>query len=519
MLSALDNMTADGRVASIMSHLSPAVVRVGGISADWVRYILDNVTYPPPSGPGVPTWFSEPFNMSLGTLYRLDGLLHTAELAFALDLSELYGRVCNNTNPSDPSGNQWCTGAWDTSNLRALLQRLHDDGAVDSPQTALFAFELGNELTGHISRDTNLQDVATAAGMLASIWKDKTAPPPLYAPAISDASLPDAIPILEALPSIPAVAGFSFHSYPLGNGGAGLAPQLLNASWLRSGALGSAPPLLSAWSAPGGPRALGLGVWVTEASSSYNWAVPPPGQNSVLNNYYTVAQYGQYSRTGVGVVARWSFNEPNPFATIVQNGSRWDVAADFWVLKAIKALLGPEVLGVSGDEGSGVAAYAYCLVTGATRRGGSGGSEDGAWRWDLSQVRHPQAGTAPRSAGASAAAPVAAGNGTVVLMIANPSSTPTNVSLPGLHTAPRLDWVFTAPGGPADLASTAPVLNAFDRGGTLLRVAEDGSLPPMPGFYVAPGASQTLVLPPRSQTFSVLLEAAAPACGGASGRV
>lgn len=102
-------------------------------------------------------------------------------------------------------------------------------------------------------------------------------------------------------------------------------------------------------------------------------------------------------------------------------------------------------------------------------------------------------------------------------MIANPSLTPTNVTIPGMRTTPRLDWAFTAPGGPADLASKAPILNAFDSGGTLLRVAADGSLPPMPGFYVPPSGSETVTLPPRSQLFTVLLEAAAPACGGHGG--
>lgn len=516
MLSALSNMTADGRVASIMSHLAPAVVRVGGISADWVRYVLDNVTYPPPSGPGVPTWFSSPFNMSLGTVYKLDNLLHSANLSFALDLSELYGRSCNNTNPNDKSDNQWCIGDWDMSNLRALLQRLHDDGVVDSPGTALFAFELGNELTGHISRETNLADIAAAAEMLGAIWADKPAPPPLYAPAISDPAMPDALAILMALPSVPFVSGFSFHSYPLGSAQGGLAPCLLNATCLRSCALGSAVPLLEAWSAPGGPRSKGLGTWVTEASSSYNWAVPPPGQNSVLNNYFTVAEYGQYARTGVGLVARWSFNEPNPFATIIQNGTRWDVAADFWLLKTIKALLGPEVLAVAGDEGSGIAAYAHCLLMGAARRDGHSTTNthnDQAWRWDLSQVQHPSAGLSPLKA---APKTYAGGNGSVVLMAANPSTSPTNVTISGLRTTPRIDWVFTAPGGPTDLSATTPVLNAFDRGGTLLTLGADGSLPPMPGFFVAAGASETIMLPPRSQVFSVLLSADAPACGGRS---
>jgi hypothetical protein len=32
--------------------------------------------------------------MSLGTLRRLDGLLHAANLSLVLDLNELFGRTC-----------------------------------------------------------------------------------------------------------------------------------------------------------------------------------------------------------------------------------------------------------------------------------------------------------------------------------------------------------------------------------------------------------------------------------------
>jgi hypothetical protein len=530
MLSALDNMTADGRVASIMSHLSPAVVRVGGISADWVRYELDNVSYPPPAGPGTPTWFSQPFNMSLGTLGRLDSLLHSAKLSFALDLNELYGRVCNQTSPTNPSDNEWCVGAWDMRNVAALLQRLHDDGAVGGTNVSLFGFELGNELSGHITTATNIDDITAMAQLLRAVWDDAPAPPPLYAPALADCSDPAALSILAALVGV--ASGFSYHSYPLG--GTIDLSKLLNASWLRTGVIpvGGSERCIAAWDAAGGPRSHGLQLWITEAASSYSWQLPPPAQNSVADGYFTLAQYGQYARTGVGIVARWSFNEPNAFATVVQNGTRWDVAADYWLLVAMKALLGPGVLAVAGDAGSDIVAYAQCVLMGVTRRQGSSNSSSsggtsaadagGWWRWDLSQVEHPFAGTHPNpSTGAAGMhAQVTAGNGSVVFFYANPSLVRVNVSLTALTSAggfpltatPRIDWVFSSPGGDDDLVALAPVLNAFADGGAVLRIAEDGSLPPMPGFYVGAGGSATLSLPPRSQGFSVLLEAAAPAC-------
>ncbi len=152
---------------------------------------------------------------------------------------------------------------------------------------------------------------------------------------------------------------------------------------------------------------------------------------------------------------------------------------------------------------------------------------------------HPAAA----AAGAATAAATTAANGSVVLMFANPSTHRVNVSIASLlgggplatasgrgfnggdgggddggrgwaflATTPRVDWVFSAPGGPDDLAAVAPVLNAFDGGGVLLRVAEDGGLPPMRGFYVPADGEEALSLPPRSQGFSVLLEAAAAAC-------
>lgn len=533
MLSALENMTSDSRVASIMSHLAPAVVRVGGISGDWVRYVLDNVTYPPPSGPGTPTWFSEPFNVSLGTLYQLDKMLHNSGFSFALDLSELYGRSCNNTNKSIPNSipNQWCQGSWDMRNVQAFLQRLHDDNIIGSSTNSLFAFELGNELTGHITTQTNLEDITAAAKMIRDIWSDTSTSPPLYAPAISSCGDDGAIEILSKLSNISGVTGFSFHSYP-GGEGKNLTALLLDPHWLNSGVIGQTSLCLDFWNAKGGPREKGLQLWITEAASSWNWAATPPAQNSILDNFFTIAEFGQYASTGVGIVARWSFNEPNPFATIIQNDTRWEVASDYWLMVAMRTLLGPNVLEIKSDTNAlnSIIAYAQCLLEDTILRDDKDNdvvdvintTDKFHWRWDLSRVKHPLFGTHPTHTTSTTSHVIVGGNGngTIVLMIANTQSFSINITLSEmfmndgqtkpLQTTPRIDYVFTAPNG--DLGSISPILNEFNNGGIVLRLLDDGSLPPMNGFYVPSSGTETIILPSKSQLFSVLLEAKAPAC-------
>ena len=54
--------------------------------------------------------------------------------------------------------------------------------------------------------------------------------------------------------------------------------------------------------------------------SSWNATLPPPAQNSFLNGFFSIAEWGQYARTGVRLLARWAFSEHSPFATIFNNG-------------------------------------------------------------------------------------------------------------------------------------------------------------------------------------------------------
>jgi len=98
-------------------------------------------------------------------------------------------------------------------------------------------------------------------------------------------------------------------------------------------------------------------------------------------------------------------------------------------------------------------------------------------------------------------------NGTVTLMVANPSSSPVtlNVSLPANQ---RLEFVLTAPN--SDFASRHPVLNG--RTDTPLSLDADGALPPMQGVYRAGAANAPLEVPPRSQSFIVLLDARSKGC-------
>jgi Glycosyl hydrolase family 79, N-terminal domain len=509
MLSELSNMTADARFSRIASHLSPAVIRVGGISADWIRYKLDNVSYPPWDGPGTPTWFTAPMNMSLKTFYELDSLLFNADLSLMFDLSELYNRTCNVTQPGAPNNHEWCTGEWDTSNVAAFLARLHEDGAVGGTHS-LFAFELGNELETHLTPDTNVDDVHALSSLLTTLWAPAPRPP-LIAPSASDCGAATA----QIMDGIVGVAdGFSFHVYPAGGAPDGLEPLLLNSSWLRTRPMESARTCLDAWDA--GPRAAGTTLWVTETSASWSWAVPDgAAQNSFLHGFYTLAHAGQWAQRGLSALARWSLSEPNPFALIAFNGTQWDVASDFWLMITYKALVGTATLAVTGDDapGSNVLAYASCTLMGVTVRTDRSSSHDGSavqdtWRWDVSRVRHPAAGQHPSFSPITVES-TTRGNGTVTLIAINPSDAPIDIELNGgiAATTPRIEYVFTAPGD--NVGSLAPLLN----GGTIpLRLAPDGTLPNMPGRYISAGGAAILSLPPRSQAFFVLLAAGASVC-------
>lgn len=88
------------------------------------------------------------------------------------------------------------------------------------------------------------------------------------------------------------VKGFTFHAYP-GQQGANLSSLLLNTTWLREGILTGTEAYLCLDYWNSGPRAAGMDLWITESSSSWNWQLPPPAQNSFLHGFFTLPELGQ----------------------------------------------------------------------------------------------------------------------------------------------------------------------------------------------------------------------------------
>ena len=216
------NTTLASPISSkIASHLAPGVVRAGGISADWLAYVVDDGVRGGASGAGgvasgdgVAYWPNAPTNISLAKVRELIAWHDAAGLSLLFDLSELFGRNCNTTKPGCPSCSGWCGSppeypAWDTSNVRALLQALHDGGDVLG-NSSLFAFELGNELAGHLNPAENVADVKLLAGIIAEIWAGETAPS-FWAPSTDHCYGDDYAQTWQILVNISgSVAGFTY---------------------------------------------------------------------------------------------------------------------------------------------------------------------------------------------------------------------------------------------------------------------------------------------------------------------
>jgi hypothetical protein len=323
--------------------------------------------------------------------------------------------------PTNPGCQEWCRGEWDTSNVREFLQYLHDQQMVGGSNPLQY-FELGNELVSHLNYTNNTADVIALADIIKQIWSSNSSAiatadadvdgymgeasghgnhyiPPLIAPSTDDCSDPGTAKIMAGIAG--HAQGFSFHAYPGGSvSGSNHHPTMLelltNSTWLRTGILHGSDAIqcVSDFSAVVGTAAPAdrMGLWLTESAASWNVSVAAPAQNAFLHNFFTLAELGQYAslpgvpkpttsmgttnastggarssgagrRAGryapVEMVARWAFAEASPFATISKNGTRWDVAADYWLIVMYKRLIGgTRVLAVSGDEAGEALVYA-----------------------------------------------------------------------------------------------------------------------------------------------------------------
>lgn len=525
----------DPRLRTIASHLAPGILRVGGITADWVRYPGDGDSFGGSGGGSSGVWPDTPMNLTAAGFASIAAFASAANLSLLFDLNELYGRNCSLVRPDCPYTppapppawcTEWCGSPpefpdWDESNARAFLAGLQANG-TGGPGEPPFAYELGNELLGHLSVATNAADIARGHALIQEVWGDvpPAERPPLVAPATWSCQASEGSgALMRNVSAAGTAAAFSFHMYPAGQPAsfADYAAAVTNASWLRGGLLEdsatNASACLGDWAA--GPRAAGLGLWVTEANSASGNAAAAPGPASFAAGFYTLAQYGLFAAAGVPVVARFGLccDEPGAggLSTVTYNASAADapfgVVPDFWAMLARKRTTGDASLALSGDgvPGSPVAAFASCALIAA--------DESGDATTDLSRVVHPALARSPGRRGVPVLQPVlGGGNGSVTVSAVNTDGAAavalalTDAGGAPLATTPRLEWVFTAPG----LASDAPLLNGDAT--APLHVMPDGSLPPLRGRYVPAGGPADLTLPPHSQAFFVLLGAGAAAC-------
>ena len=115
-----------------LSHLRGQTIRFGGISADWLEYVVDAEISAPC------TWSREagrPFTVggqcpfSTGAFDLLLDTVSQAGIGLIFDLNELIGRNCSQPSRNGHAGKgpEWCgdvPARWDLAPVRALLQHI-----------------------------------------------------------------------------------------------------------------------------------------------------------------------------------------------------------------------------------------------------------------------------------------------------------------------------------------------------------------------------------------------------------
>jgi len=420
---------SDPVIRKAVSHLGPGSLRVGGITCDFVTYVL-------PTGMSkrdtMQFWpnYTEP--LSIADFEALVDFANASNLALLFGLNELTGRNCH------VNGNH-CDGNWDTSNVVAFLKYIRDNKIGP-----IVGFELGNELTNaydlHLTIQENAADYNVLNTLISQIWPDKADRPLIYGPS-TDYCNDDSAIFMNGTKSF--LSGFTYHSYP-GQGGSDLKTQLVDINWLKQNIILNDPHAHSAiciqnWEQIGKP--IGMELWVTETSSSYNNVVGV--LDTFYNGFWYSASLGQYASTGVKRHSIWSFMDDSAFSYINITQPTITAHADYWVAILHKHLIGTKVLQVTSAFNQ-ILVYAHCGKTA----------------------------------------------GSVALIVINPASTSVSLNLSGLNSLQRDEYILTAD----SLDSYVVKLN-----GRELYIGSDGSLPPLNGV----SASGQTTLPPYSYGYIV----------------
>ena len=112
-----------------LSHLRGQSVRFGGISADFLHYVVDSNPSPACLWRDFNPRFKHRCEFSTGSFDYLVDSLQSAGLRLLFDLDELEGRNCTQPALKPWQPPQWCgdpAAPWDTAPLRGLLEHVRD---------------------------------------------------------------------------------------------------------------------------------------------------------------------------------------------------------------------------------------------------------------------------------------------------------------------------------------------------------------------------------------------------------
>jgi hypothetical protein len=469
---------------SFQRAVAGSALRFGGISADFLHYVdgaVDGAVADTagstrsitacewhPEGTFNPDLYECPFSTSTFDLLR-DEL----GMPMIFDLNELTGRNCTHPGPKPWQPAEYCgrqPAPWRTDAVEMLLKHI----AKTTTGHGLVGLELGNELwkPPHLVRDTAIADILQLTRLV-----DKTFPegerPKVYGFGTNTCNSETEASVFAGLDA--AGAHFSYHNYP-GDSVAGdkdLRNFVMNVTWLRTKATGQDNACLQQWKS-GGYKGKGMSLIVTEAAATSGSAPEgAPGVADFIHGFFSIAELGQFALMGVDMVARWSLTGGSGLITPPHppHRSDWDAASDLFLYALYNRTVGHGVLSVSGAESPTDRTplmYAHCSTY---------------------------------------------SNGSVTLLVANPSATAVVVALGGAHALPllpRVEYVLTPHQG--DISAHAPVLNGEQS--TPLQVGkEDGTLPDMAGKWCGLegcgrdgswGSGGRMTLPAHSQSLIVL---------------
>eukprot|EP00040_Diaphanoeca_grandis_P010863 m.55638 g.55638 ORF g.55638 m.55638 type:complete len:558 (+) comp22113_c1_seq3:236-1909(+) len=327
---------------SVAKAFAPAVLRVGGLSADQTQYTTDPI---PPNSPWPPVAAGTNL-LNTTTFDALVEFCRDTGLSLMFNLNEMWLRDGPNASTKELN----LTG----SDL--LLRHMRDTHAI-YPDGPIFAVELGNELTPNVLPvSTQAADYVKVRALLNQVFSNAPQRPKLYGPSTDNCEGMDKF--LDGVGK-GTLDVFTYHSYPLGGGG--LFSKLGDPQSLKSLVTNNEACRVAAANHS-------IPSILTETNSDASTAANM-GQNSFANGFWYMSSLGEYALVGMPLHLRWKLWNPRvsyrPMALNQTFGfldkTLTKAVPDLWIALMHKQLIG------SGDVLAATTTADAVLLTWAHR--------------------------------------------------------------------------------------------------------------------------------------------------------